>query len=446
MPLAIRINASADRILRTTEIPNYNAPYTIFQWVYPVALPSNNTSDTIFSFNANSTTANYDTLAIRGLTSTQVLRVDVDDGASNTTQDGSTDLSINTWYIVALVRRSATDLRVYLSVAGGQFAQEGSTNTRDVSGRSTAATRMEWGARTSSNTDPMDGRLSNLIVWERALEVDELNLHRRFYAPQISDRIHAHWPLWGSTDLWDYSGNARVWTVGGALTQEDGPPIEAWDSPSLKLARYPPQFQIPKAPGMAAILWKPAVPVTTRTRTITPVTASLVVKKIRTITPVTASILVKRTRTITPVTTSLLIKRTRTISTVTASIAFNLYPRDEDYQNQWFEYGGIDIDGVRIAYLITVHSLAHSTLGGYPHEWSDPTNPHVSFRFTIYLDNGGREEISRIDFEEPGSAVLVQDALNFAVNMPLRLLAIYPSGDIDLEVDYLYLDGTDEPE
>lgn len=222
---AVRFDASADRLVRTTGVPDYNAAYTICAWILPNTLPSNNVYAHVFGINRNAG-SNYDVLYIKGQASTQVVTNAVDNG-TYVEQLGATDLSTATWYFVAFIRTTNANSQTYLGNLTSAAATQASANTTSVSGRA-AATRMEAGAQLTSNIDRFDGRIANIKVWTRALTVGELIQEQWQYQPIYTNSLHLWTPLLASgsvNDYIDYSGNARDWTTAGTLTAEDGPPL-----------------------------------------------------------------------------------------------------------------------------------------------------------------------------------------------------------------------------
>lgn len=144
--MAVRFDNSGDRLLRTTDLPDYNAPHTWMAWVYLVS--DLNAASTLITLNDDST-SNVDILRTTGDGVTLDLRV-VNGGDASTVT--GTALVVGIWAHIALVRESVTSCKLYLNDALDI------TNPGDVTDR-TAATRMEHGAFRSTNTQRSDSRV-----------------------------------------------------------------------------------------------------------------------------------------------------------------------------------------------------------------------------------------------------------------------------------------------
>jgi len=221
--MAVRFDAAADRLLRTTDLLDYNAAYTWMAWVYLVS-----------DLNAVSTfwCANNDTANNRDWVKTDIdgttLELIATIGGTGTAVPG-TNLSVATWYHIAVVRESATSLKAYLN------GVLDITNTRDVTGR-TAATRMEHGAFRSTNANPSDSRVDRIKAWSAALTLEEVQAERWLIRPQRTANLYGFWPTFpGATErMLDYSGNGRAWTEAGTLTDEDPAPVD-WGAQSPRI-------------------------------------------------------------------------------------------------------------------------------------------------------------------------------------------------------------------
>lgn len=223
--LAVRTDASADRLLRTASLPNANAAYTAMGWVYLVS--DLNASGSIFSIN-DAVGSNLDAIFLNSDGTTLILSVAVGGAATNPT---GTSLSTGTWYHVAIVRASATDCRLYLN-----GALDIGPDTRDVSGRTQPTGRMEWGGLFTTDLYRVNGRVAGIKIWTTNLSADEVAAEQRALRPLRLDSLHGWWPCFpGSGErARDYSGNGRDWTESGTLTDEDPPPV-GWGAAPLLL-------------------------------------------------------------------------------------------------------------------------------------------------------------------------------------------------------------------
>lgn len=216
---AIRFDAAADRILLPSGIFDTTQPYALVFSAYF-------TSDTgdysdIWSANTNATDGTQDEEVAADFT-----------GANNRwscwaeTTGGATEVTAGTvatgrWYDIAIVRETMSSLRLYVD---GVLML---TQTKNVSGRTTP-TRLELGGWTSSNLSRLDGRISNLRVWQAALTAAEVQAERGASAPVRRRDLRGWYPLRpGSQRLLDASGYGRHLTSAGTLTDEAGPPLLA---------------------------------------------------------------------------------------------------------------------------------------------------------------------------------------------------------------------------
>jgi hypothetical protein len=218
--MAVRFDAAADRLLLTTSLFDYNANYTVMGWFY---LTSDLNANTTF-VSINNTTSNIDQM--RTTSTGTLLQLSVTVGGTNTTGNGS-DLSISTWYHLAMVRESVTSLRLYLNGVSN------ATNARSVTGR-TAAARFELGASLAANGERLDGRCYALKAWSSDLTASEVLQEMNTIRPRRTANLYGWWPtLPGSGErARDYSGNGHDFTESGTLTDEDPPPV-SWGSSSL---------------------------------------------------------------------------------------------------------------------------------------------------------------------------------------------------------------------
>lgn len=218
--MAVRFDSAADRLLRTADLLNYNAAYTWMFWLYMVVDQNAITVPAaLFRDTGNvddvRTSADGTTIGIRARAG----------GVGG--QVAGSALSTGTWYHVAMVRESATSLKLYLN---GVLDAEA---TQDVSARN-PITRMELGAESASDSNPFNGRVAYIKTWDTNLSLAEIAVERWTIAPRRLANLRGFWPTFpGATErLRDYSGNGRNWTESGTLTDEDPPPV-SWGAPSL---------------------------------------------------------------------------------------------------------------------------------------------------------------------------------------------------------------------
>lgn len=231
--MAVRLDASTDRLLRTSNIPSYDANYSVLFWFYFPSRPSSGTYATIFAIDDNNDDADFITIYGSSASDTRLNLGGID---TNTffEQTGTTNLSPNTWYCCGL-RRTATNSRIaYIGTLTSPLAQE-INFTGNLTARTTAS-RMEFGAIFSSNLDPYDGRVDKIKIWSVARTVSELTQEQYSILPVFTDNLVIWSPTFpgsGERKL-DYSGNGYNWTEGGTLTDEDPAPV-SWGARPIVL-------------------------------------------------------------------------------------------------------------------------------------------------------------------------------------------------------------------
>lgn len=229
--MAVRFDAAADRLARTSGVIDYNASYTIMGW-FMIVTDTNNYAN-IFALSDNSSnnsdflTTNSDgtTFAV-GRTS---------GGAGSFTINAGTALSLNTWYHGALVRDTgAGNLYAYLN------GTLDATNSSSIASRA-ASTRTECGGATTGNLSPFNGRMYAVKAWQAALTAAEIRNEMNLIRPARFANIHLWTPLLAGSGerVRDYSGAGRDWTEGGTLTDEAPPPV-SWGGRSLFMITLPP--------------------------------------------------------------------------------------------------------------------------------------------------------------------------------------------------------------
>lgn len=217
--MSVRFDAAADRLLRTTDLLDYNSPYTLMFWVYLVADQNAITIPAALFRDAGNvddirTLADGTTIGIRS----RALGV-------GGTISGSV-LALNTWYHLAMVRESATSLKLYVN------GVLDATATQSISGRN-AILRMELGAESSSNTGPMDGRVMGIKAWSVSKTAAEIANEMRTIKPKSTANLYGWWSAGIGQRSRDLSGYGRDFTEVGTLTDEADTPEIIWGS------RYP---------------------------------------------------------------------------------------------------------------------------------------------------------------------------------------------------------------
>jgi len=225
MPQSIIIDGS-DRLLLTSDLLHYDSNYTFMSWIYIISLPAANVYDSIFSINTNSTSTNYDEFEIKGASPTRMV-IGTDSGGAYTETIGTTALSANTWYHVAIVRSANNSRIAYLN---GNVEVNHVSN---ISGRPNPS-RNEIGGFTTSNIDVINARFSGVKMWSGALTREEILAEMNWLYPARWSGLYLCAPLRsGHNDVFDVSGNGRRLSVSGTLTTADGP---------ARVGLYPPSM------------------------------------------------------------------------------------------------------------------------------------------------------------------------------------------------------------
>lgn len=223
--MSIRFDAAADRLVVTSGMIDHNSAYTTLLFFYLLNDPGAGNVYMIWSANQNLSGINYDQLYVTNSTGIK-LGCKADKSGSNTIELASSTISTGTWYCVALVRSSSTDLQIYQAALGAAMASV-ATNARDVSSR-LAATREEIGGYQSTNNNPLGtpgARVFAVKQWQAALTADELTAEAQTIRPQRFANLYRWTSFWEGEHTADYSGNGNNWGSAGTLTDEQNAPV-----------------------------------------------------------------------------------------------------------------------------------------------------------------------------------------------------------------------------
>jgi len=206
--MAQRFNGTAANYLsRTASMLSINAAFTWMAWIKITT--DTNTNALIYSAGNNAGTQN-DTILLGADGTTLTLSV-------NAATAAGTNLTVGTWYHVALVRASSTDVKIYLN------GVQDSASTTSV-GTSRTMENMLIGSFLGAAT-PFNGAMDAAKAWSRALSVAEIQNEMRRHLPFSTTSLYAWWPMVHSTaalSAKDYGGSAADWTVNGTITVEQG--------------------------------------------------------------------------------------------------------------------------------------------------------------------------------------------------------------------------------
>jgi hypothetical protein len=203
--VAIRFDATADRLTRTTTLPSITA-FTMMCWLY-VSVTRGGYA-TIQAYGSTTFGSAVYQVAFPGGSTT----LEVYNGSSAV--NGST-VAITTWTHIAM------------TVAGtgaGQFlCYKNGVLDATHAGNSSVPSQTLWYA--SNGGEWLNGRLAAVKVWGAVLTANEILMEMKSYLPIRLANLNTWSPLLIATDVTDYSGASAAWTIGGTLATEDGPPI-----------------------------------------------------------------------------------------------------------------------------------------------------------------------------------------------------------------------------
>lgn len=215
--MAIVFDASGDYLNRTSgAVIDHNAAYTVAGWIKVTV--NNDTKHNVFYIDAGSTFANYDRIKLDWFNGAAGLQV-VNGGTDSGQQFGSTSLTQNTYFHLAMVRESTTSLKLYVN---GSLEV---TVTTSVASRS-SATRMSMGAL-AEGSEPSTGLVTAAWnAWSRALGSSEITAQMAQAAPTDATSLFAEWlMLAGSVRIDDSGGTSHPWSANGTLTDTTDPSI-----------------------------------------------------------------------------------------------------------------------------------------------------------------------------------------------------------------------------
>lgn len=173
--MSIRLDSNSEYLGRTSGLTGYNSAYTVAFWVKRKATVS---YGHMWAASASTTqvSGNYVNSDFAGFTSDGTgWRVSAYVGGSTAGDGGSGTCTLDTWYHVAIVRESATALKLYVN-----GVQSGATCTTDVSSRS--AVGGEW-IGNFHGTYNADIEIAGFKSWSRALTATEINNEAGQYLP-----------------------------------------------------------------------------------------------------------------------------------------------------------------------------------------------------------------------------------------------------------------------
>jgi hypothetical protein len=216
--VAVRFDASADALSRTTNLPGF--PCTIMGWFYLSA--DRGALANAIAYGDSSGGADVQLGIDQAVSTGQLMIWDALNVVTGTT------LSLSTWYHLALTISSVDGAGSALGYLDGVL------DITNPNVGSTVSSELLW-IGNDNDAEWLNGRAAAIKVYSAVLSAAEIQQEMRQYLPARTANINAWYPLLSvADDEIDFSGNARTWTVGGTLATEDGPPIP-WKAGQSKI-------------------------------------------------------------------------------------------------------------------------------------------------------------------------------------------------------------------
>jgi Concanavalin A-like lectin/glucanases superfamily len=232
--LSVLFDASTDSLLRSTGLPLIDAA-TAMAWVWLASNIGSYTTAAYFGANAG---AGY--YLGTGATGTTFYI------SSDAAEFTGSEMTIQTWSHLAMTI-AGTGAGQFLGYLNG-----GSIITGNGSA-GPAAARLQIG--NAPGPIPWPGRIANVQIYNVALSQADIQQAMQQYVPQRWADLNAWYPLLNAANVSDYTTAATVWTVGGTLTDADGPPIP-WDRRPWGHAAWQAAAVVKKAPPPRRQAWR----------------------------------------------------------------------------------------------------------------------------------------------------------------------------------------------
>lgn len=217
--MSIRFDTSGEYLIRTSDLLDYDSPWTWMAWYY---VSADTSAYTNYFFVAYETYENADQLIGQGasLPLTAQAWIGGTQYTTNPTLPGDgNDLSVSTWYHLAVTRSSDYKLRLYIN---GSLID--TTAAANPSARN-APNEMSISGPTPHFSNFFNGRVAFAKCWTTELSEAQIDAEQLFAAPQAeTGSVYGWWKFKTTTDLNDYSVNGRNWTANGSISTEADPP------------------------------------------------------------------------------------------------------------------------------------------------------------------------------------------------------------------------------
>ena len=145
-------------------------------------------------------------------------------GAATGTSTTTATISSSTWHHVVGVFTSSTSRTAYLDGTAG------TENTTSVSPGFLNETAIGKRSRSAGGSDPWDGKISEVAIWNVALTAGEIKTLSNGVSPfrVRPESLLAYWPMHGltsSSNETDYSGGGNTMTQAGTPASADHSPV-----------------------------------------------------------------------------------------------------------------------------------------------------------------------------------------------------------------------------
>ncbi len=224
---AIRFNSDNDYLRKYTNLLDYNSPYTCMFWVYIIDNPSTNTyahfwsvtydlsADTASSYSYSDFTG-YGTSGNRNLRCASV-------NANTAQYPENTSLSTLTWYNIAAVRSSNTNLSIYLNASGSPDITDITSST----GRPSVGSEILGRLNTAFG---LRGRIGCIKQWTTALTPTEIAAEMPYSNAVKLDSLHEIWNFVPGANRFVGDINGSTWESVGSYADEAGPPVTTYSA------------------------------------------------------------------------------------------------------------------------------------------------------------------------------------------------------------------------
>lgn len=220
--MSVRFTSASTQNCVLNQALDYNADYSALVWVKFATLAANQQIMNVAGATAGS---DYDTMMYISATNNLACRVSIAT-VNDDVRTGSAPV-VDTWYCLAMVRRSVTQLDFYWGTTPAGLTLVGQVPaTSDVTARAASAS-MRWGT-VGGTTNPLNASIYGSKWWSKELSLSELQSEAAYAMPVDSGSIYDVRPFEAPFQLQDYSRNRTLLPV-----VTNGPLTEGTDNPSI---------------------------------------------------------------------------------------------------------------------------------------------------------------------------------------------------------------------